>query len=179
MVNTMNDDLLKAIRTVPDFPKKGIMFRDITTLLKDPASFKRAVDVLHERYQHAQIQKVVGIESRGFILGSALAYTLGAGFVPIRKPGKLPARTYRQEYALEYGTDAIEIHIDALQPGERVLLHDDLLATGGTMRAACSLVERLGARVVGVSFLIELAFLNGRQHFPSYDVSSLLTYDSE
>jgi adenine phosphoribosyltransferase len=175
----MNDDLLRVIRTVPDFPKKGIMFRDITTLLKDPPSFRHAVDLLHHHYQHADIQKVVGIESRGFILGSALAYNLGTGFVPIRKPGKLPAQTIRQEYALEYGTDAVEIHVDALRPGERVLLHDDLLATGGTMRAACSLVERLGARVVGISFLIELAFLKGRQHFSAYDVFSLLTYDSE
>jgi adenine phosphoribosyltransferase len=175
----MNDDLLQSIRTVPNFPKEGIMFRDITTLLKDPDAFKRAVTILHDRYGGANIQKVVGIESRGFILGAALAHTLGCGFVPIRKPGKLPAETIRKEYALEYGTDAVEIHTDALKPGERVLLHDDLLATGGTMLAACSLVEQLGASIVGVCFLIELSFLHGREHFSSYDVYSLLSYDSE
>ena len=172
-------DLLGKIRTVPDFPRKGIMFRDITTLLKDGPAFAQAVDLLEKRYRQTKADKVVGIESRGFILGAPLALRLGAGFVPARKPGKLPAPVARQEYALEYGTDAIEIHRDALQPGERVLLHDDLLATGGTMTAACRLVESLGGTIIGISFLIELSFLKGRAKLTPYDVFSLLQYDSE
>ncbi len=175
----MNESLLATIRSVPDFPKKGIIFRDITTLLKNATAFSSAVDMLYDRYKGSQVQKVVGIESRGFILGSVLAYRLGVGFVPIRKPGKLPAPTFRQDYALEYGTDAIEIHKDALARGERVLLHDDLLATGGTMGAACKLVEQLGGTIVGISFLIELSFMNGRKNLGSYDIFSLLNYDSE
>lgn len=175
----MHDDLFASVRSIPNFPKQGIIFRDITTLLKDPAAFTKSLDMLHERYRSAGIQKVVGIESRGFILGAALAYRLHAGFVPIRKPGKLPAQTIRQEYALEYGTDAIEIHTDAIKPRERILLHDDLLATGGTMQAACTLVERLGASVAGICFLIELSFLNGRQHLKGYEIFSLLSYDKE
>lgn len=175
----MNESLLATIRSVPDFPKKGIVFRDITTLLKNATAFSSAVDMLYDRYKGSQVQKVVGIESRGFILGSVLAYRLGVGFVPIRKPGKLPAPTFRQDYALEYGTDAIEIHKDALARGERVLLHDDLLATGGTMGAACKLVEQLGGTIVGISFLIELSFMNGRKNLGSYDIFSLLNYDSE
>lgn len=175
----MNESLLATIRSVPDFPKKGIIFRDITTLLKNATAFSSAVDMLYDRYKGSQVQKVVGIESRGFILGSVLAYRLGVGFAPIRKPGKLPAPTFRQDYALEYGTDAIEIHKDALARGERVLLHDDLLATGGTMGAACKLVEQLGGTIVGISFLIELSFMNGRKNLGSYDIFSLLNYDSE
>lgn len=175
----MNESLLATIRSVPDFPKKGIIFRDITTLLKNATAFSSAVDMLYDRYKGSQVQKVVGIESRGFILGSVLAYRLGVGFVPIRKPGKLPAPAFRQDYALEYGTDAIEIHKDALARGERVLLHDDLLATGGTMGAACKLVEQLGGTIVGISFLIELSFMNGRKNLGSYDIFSLLNYDSE
>lgn len=175
----MNESLLATIRSVPDFPKKGIIFRDITTLLKNATAFSSAVDMLYDRYKGSQVQKVVGIESRGFIVGSVLAYRLGVGFVPIRKPGKLPAPTFRQDYALEYGTDAIEIHKDALARGERVLLHDDLLATGGTMGAACKLVEQLGGTIVGISFLIELSFMNGRKNLGSYDIFSLLNYDSE
>jgi adenine phosphoribosyltransferase len=171
--------LSDAIRSIPDFPKKGIVFRDITTLLKDANTLHHAVDLLHSRYEASQIDKVVCIESRGFILGSALAVSLGAGFVPIRKKGKLPAEVIREEYALEYGTDAIEMHMDALQPGERILLHDDLLATGGTMCAAVRLVEKLQAHIVGISFLIELSFLHGRKQLNKYDVFSLVQYDSE
>ena len=171
--------LSDAIRSIPDFPKKGIVFRDITTLLKDAEALKHAVNLLHSRYEAAGIDKVVCIESRGFVLGSALAVSLGAGFVPIRKKGKLPAEVIWEEYALEYGTDVIEMHKDALQPDERVLLHDDLLATGGTMCAAVKLVEKLQAHIVGISFLIELSFLQGRKHLNQYDVFSLIQYDSE
>jgi adenine phosphoribosyltransferase len=175
----MHDDLARTIRSVPDFPKPGIVFRDITTLLKDPASLRRAADAIAARYEHDRIAKVACVESRGFILGSIVAYRLGAGFVPIRKPGKLPAATLRETYALEYGTDAVEVHTDAVSPGERVLVHDDLLATGGTAAAACALVERLGGTVVGVSFLIELAFLKGRDRLPARTIHSLITYDRE
>ncbi|MCX6135701.1 MAG: adenine phosphoribosyltransferase [Ignavibacteriales bacterium] len=171
--------LASCIRTVPDFPKPGIMFRDITTLLKDAEAFQRAVDVLHSRYKEDKISKVVCIESRGFILGAALALRLKAGFVPIRKKGKLPAPTIGQSYALEYGTDIIEIHQDAITPGERVLIHDDLLATGGTVAAACKLVEKLEGSIAGLSFLIELGFLKGRAQLGSYDVFSIIQYDAE
>ena len=171
--------LLDAIRSIPDFPKKGIVFRDITTLLKDAEALHYAVDQLHSRYEAARVDKVVCIESRGFILGSALAVSLGAGFVPIRKKGKLPAEVIREEYALEYGTDIIEMHLDALKPGERILLHDDLLATGGTMCAAVKLVEKLQVHIVGISFLIELSFLHGRKHLNNYDVFSLVQYENE
>ncbi|HUI29318.1 MAG TPA: adenine phosphoribosyltransferase [Candidatus Acidoferrales bacterium] len=165
------------IRTVPDFPKKGIMFRDITTLLKDKDGFAYAIEKFYEHYKNKQIDKVVSVESRGFIFGSALAYKLGAGFVPIRKPGKLPAEVIRQEYQLEYGTDSMEIHRDAIQPGDRVLVHDDLLATGGTVAAACKLLERLQGKVEGICFLIELTPLNGRKAIPDIDVFSLIKYD--
>lgn len=175
----MNDDLRERIRSVPDFPKKGIVFRDITTLLKDPGALHSAVDRLALRYRAAGIEAVVCTEARGFILGAPLAYVLGAGFVPARKPGKLPAAAVRQEYALEYGSDAVEIHIDAIRPGQRILVHDDLLATGGTIQATCRLVERLGGKIVGVSFLIELSFLKGRERLKDYDVFSLVVYDSE
>ncbi|MBM4160554.1 MAG: adenine phosphoribosyltransferase [Ignavibacteria bacterium] len=171
--------LAAAIRNVPDFPKKGIVFRDITTLLKDPGTFRETVDVFHEKYRNAQIDKVACVEARGFILGAALALRLGAGFIPLRKRGKLPAQTIQEEYALEYGRDAIEIHADAIHPGDRVLLHDDLLATGGTISAACRLVERLGGTIVGVSFLVELSFLNGRNHLKGHDIFSIIQYDSE
>ena len=175
----LNEELLAKIRSIPDFPKKGIVFRDITTLLKDADGFASAVDTLYEHYKNSGVQKVVGIESRGFILGAALAYRLGVGFVLIRKPGKLPAATLKQDYALEYGTDAVEIHKDAIAPGERILLHDDLLATGGTMTAACKLVEQLGGKILGLAFLIELSFLNGRKNLGKYDIFSLVSYDSE
>jgi adenine phosphoribosyltransferase len=165
------------IRTVPDFPKKGIMFRDITTLLKDKEAFAFVVDEFYKHYRDKKIDKVVSVESRGFIFGSVLAYRLGAGFVPIRKPGKLPAAVIRQEYKLEYGTDSMEIHRDAIQPGDRVLVHDDLLATGGTVSAACKLIERLQGKVEGICFLIELTPLNGRKVIPDREVFSLIKYD--
>ena len=172
-------NLENKIRTIPDFPKKGIMFKDITTVLKDPEALAYCVDTLYEKYKNKGITKVIGIESRGFIIGAALAYRLGVGFVPIRKPGKLPAETIRQEYQLEYGTDAIEIHKDAIVHGEKVLLHDDVLATGGTMEAACKLVNQLGGVIVGLSFLLELSFLNPRKKLKNYDIFSLISYDSE
>jgi adenine phosphoribosyltransferase len=171
--------LRESIRSVPDFPKQGIVFRDITTLLKDPEALREAGASLLARYRHLRIDKVAAIESRGFILGGILAEKLGVGFVPIRKPGKLPAAVARKEYSLEYGTDALEIHRDAIRPGERVLLHDDLLATGGTAKAACSLIEELGGVVVGVAFLIELQFLAGRDALRGYDVYSLVQYGAE
>ena len=164
---------------MPDFPKRGIVFRDITTLLKDKKAFRKSVDIFYLRYKNKNIQKVVSVESRGFIFGSALAYRLKAGFVPVRKPGKLPAKTLREEYKLEYGTDALEIHTDAIDRGDRVLLIDDLLATGGTIVAASRLVEKLGGKIISIAFLIELAFLNGRQKLKAYDVSSIITYGSE
>ena len=170
---------MSYIRNVPDFPKKGIVFRDITTLLKEPNAFKKAVLTLYEKYKDAKIDKIIGVESRGFILGAALALKLGIGFVPIRKKGKLPAETVRQEYALEYGKDSIEIHKDAIRGGERVLIHDDLLATGGTIGAACKLVERLGGKIVGLCFLVELNFLKGRERLAKYDICSLIQYDKE
>lgn len=175
----MVKDLSSHIRSVPNFPKQGINFKDITTLLKDPDAFQSAVALLKDHYASTAIDKVVGIESRGFILGSVLAHQLGAGFVPVRKPGKLPAQTIRQEYALEYGVDCVEIHSDAIQPGERILIHDDLLATGGTAGAACRLVKELQGSIVGLSFLIELTFLKGRERLKPYDVFSLIQYDSE
>jgi adenine phosphoribosyltransferase len=174
------DAYLKSkIRSIPDFPKKGIVFRDITTLLKDPEALKRAVDMFYEQYRDHRVTKVVSVESRGFIFGAALAYRLNAGFVPIRKAGKLPGETIRQEYELEYGTDAIEIHADAIAPGDRIVIHDDLLATGGTVEAACALAERLQSEIVGISFLIELSFLNGRKRITKYPVQSLVSYDIE
>ncbi len=175
----MSIDLQVSIRSIPDFPKKGIVFRDITTLLKDPVAFAATVDLFYDRYKNEQITKVVSVESRGFIFGAPLAYKLGAGFVPVRKPNKLPADKLREEYALEYGTDAVEIHTDAIAEGERVILVDDLIATGGTILAAAKLVERLGGYVVGCGFLIELAFLNPRLRLSSYDVFSIISYDSE
>jgi adenine phosphoribosyltransferase len=175
----MDADLIQKIRSVPDFPKKGIIFRDITTLLKDGKALRQVVDMFYDRYKGMKVDKLVSVEARGFILGAALAYKLGVGFVPMRKPGKLPAATVRQEYALEYGTDSIEVHKDSIIPGDRVLVHDDLLATGGTTRAACKLVERLGGKIVGLSFLVELLFLHGRDQLPGYEIFSILEYESE
>ena len=175
----MNSNLIESIRSIPDFPKKGIVFRDITTLLKDPLAFNQAIDILTEHYRSKEIAKVVSVESRGFILGAPLAYTLGAGFVPVRKPKKLPAETIRQRYQLEYGTDALEIHKDAIAPGELVLIVDDLLATGGTILAAARLVEQLGGKIVSLAFLIELSFLNARARLGGYDLFSIIKYDSE
>ena len=167
-------DLRKFIREVPDFPKPGILFKDITTLLKEPAALDAAVRQLADPYRNAGVSLVAGIESRGFIFGAAVARELGAGFVPIRKSGKLPAETASQNYELEYGTDSIEIHTDAIVPGQRVLLVDDLLATGGTMEAAVKLVKRLRARVAGIAFLIELTALDGRSRLPGESVMALV-----
>ena len=170
-------EALKArIRDVPDFPKPGIVFKDITTLLKDPEGLRRSGDLLADLVRDRKVSKVVAIESRGFILGGLVADRLGLGFVPVRKPGKLPARTRKASYALEYGTDSLEIHDDALHPGESVLVVDDVIATGGTARATAELVEGLGARVEAYLFLIELAFLNGRAKLEGYDVLSLIRY---
>ena len=172
-------DLKELIRTVPNFPKEGIMFRDITTLLKSPEGYKQTLDELVNLSKNKGITKVIGIESRGFIFGGSLAEKLGAGFIPVRKPGKLPAPTVSESYILEYGTDSIEIHKDAIVPADKVLLHDDLLATGGTMEAACKLVKKLGAEIVQISFLIELSFLNGRDKLKEYEIHSLIDYDAE
>jgi len=169
-------DLAALIRDVPDFPIEGVLFKDITTLLQNAEGFRAAVDGLASRYADQQIDQVVAIESRGFIFGAPLAYNLGAGLVPIRKGGKLPAKTISAEYNLEYGTATLEIHVDAIHPGEKVLLVDDLLATGGSARAAIDLVERLGGLVVGVAFLIELAFLRGAKKLEGYDVFSLIRF---
>ena len=167
-------DLEKYIRDIPDFPTKGIIFKDITPLLADPGALDEAVRRLAEPYEGTGVQCVAAVESRGFIFGAAVARQLGAGFVPIRKPGKLPHETVSKEYSLEYGTDAVEIHTDAVSPGSKVLMVDDLLATGGTMAAACELVASLGGRIVGIAFLIELGFLNGRAKLAGYDLHTLI-----
>ena len=173
----MSSDLAQFIRDVPDFPKKGILFKDITPLLKDPSAFARAIDSLAARHREDRIDAVAAVESRGFIFGGALAVRLGAGFIPIRKPGKLPHLTLSETYSLEYGTDCIEIHRDAVKNGDRVLIVDDLLATGGTASAAANLITRMGAKVVGASFLIELAFLPGRARLAEIPVFSIISYD--
>ena len=170
------DDLKKMIREVPDFPKKGILFYDITTLLKDKVGFKKVIDVLTEQIRPLRPDSVLGIEARGFIFAPALAYNLGAGFVPVRKPKKLPAETERISYELEYGMDTLEVHKDAIKPGMRAVIADDLLATGGTALASVRLVEKLGGQVAGISFVIELEFLKGRDRLNGYDVVSLLKY---
>jgi adenine phosphoribosyltransferase len=171
------DHLKKLIREVPDFPKKGILFYDITTLLKDKVGFATLIDALSEHYLNEKIDTVLAIEARGFIFGPALAYRLNAGFVPIRKPGKLPAETVRLTYDLEYGQDTLEIHKDAIQPGQRVIIVDDLLATGGTANACAKLAKSLGADIAGMGFVVELDFLNGREKFDGTEVFSLLHYD--
>ncbi len=169
---------LKAlIRTVPDFPKPGILFYDITTLLKDKNGFAQLIDAFAAHYIGKKVDLVLGIEARGFIFGPALAYRLNAGFVPVRKPKKLPAPAAKVSYDLEYGQDSLEIHLDAIQPGQRVLLVDDLLATGGTMAATVQLVEQLGGQIAGIAFAIELDFLKGRAKLKNYEVFSLLHYD--
>ncbi|KAF0141085.1 MAG: adenine phosphoribosyltransferase [Stygiobacter sp.] len=172
-------ELEKLIRDVPNFPKEGIIFKDITTLLKDSTGLNATINALYDLAKGKGITKVAGIESRGFILGGALAQKLNAGFVPIRKPKKLPAETISASYELEYGTDKIEIHKDAIVPGDKVLLHDDLLATGGTMEAAVKLIEQLGGEVVQISFIIELDFLKGKEKLKNYEVHSLIHYDAE
>jgi adenine phosphoribosyltransferase len=170
-------ETLKAkIRHVPDFPKPGILFYDITTLLNDPQGFRDMIGAIAGPFVGKGVQQVVGIESRGFILAGAVANALGAGFVPIRKPGKLPSKTHREDYALEYGTDCLEIHCDAFDPGQKVLLVDDVLATGGTAKAAAGLIRRVGGDLVGASFLIELSFLNGRAKLHGEQVFSVLQY---
>ncbi len=170
-------NLKKLIREVPDFPKEGILFYDITTLLKDKDGFRHTIDALKEQYASLQVDLVIGIEARGFIFAPALAYALGAGFVPVRKPKKLPAERAAVSYALEYGTDSLEVHRDAITKGSRVLIVDDLLATGGTACAATRLVEDLGGIVAGVAFVVELTFLGGRAKLNGYEVYSLLQYD--
>lgn len=171
------EDIKKMIRNIPDFPKEGIIFRDITTAIKDKDTMKKIVDLMADEYKNEKIDYVAGIESRGFIFGMPIAYKLGCGFIPIRKPGKLPAKTISREYSLEYGTDKIEIHKDALKAGDRVLVVDDLLATGGTAAAACELVKDTGATLVGVSFVIELEALEGRKKLSKdLKVSTLVKY---
>jgi adenine phosphoribosyltransferase len=170
-------DLRAKIRDIKDFPTEGILFKDITTLLKDGPAFRRVIDLLSERYQRERVDVVVGVESRGFIFGGALAHQLNAGFVPVRKLGKLPGKTIEVEYELEYGRDALAVHEDAIRAGQRVLAVDDLLATGGTMAATLRLIQQLGGQVVGVAFMIELAFLHGRDKLKNYPLHSLITYD--
>ncbi|HDS08971.1 MAG TPA: adenine phosphoribosyltransferase [Firmicutes bacterium] len=169
-------DLAKQIRDVPDFPKEGILFKDITTLLKNPDGFKESIDSIAELYKNKGIKKVVGVESRGFIIGAPVAYQIGAGFVPIRKPGKLPAETISITYELEYGTDTIEAHRDAILSGEKVLIVDDLLATGGTAKAAASLVRQMGGEIVGIAFLVELEFLQGIKNLENYNITSIIKF---
>ena len=171
------EPLKKLIREVPDFPKPGILFYDITTLIKDRRGLALLIDALAEHYIDKKIDLVLGMEARGFIFGPALAYRLNAGFVPVRKPGKLPAATIKYDYALEYGTNTLEIHKDAIQRGQRVIIVDDLLATGGTAEATAKLAESLGADIAGLGFVVELDFLNPRQKLKQYDVFSLLHYD--
>ena len=175
----MQEELKTYIRSIKDFPVKGIMFRDITTLLKEPKAISKTIKALLTFTNGIKIDKVVGIESRGFIFGSLLAQKLDVGFILARKPGKLPAETESETYQLEYGEDKIEIHKDAISEGDKVLLHDDLLATGGTAAAAAKLIDKLGGEVVQVSFVIELTFLNGREKLKGYPVKSIITYDSE
>jgi len=171
------DDLKKLIREIPDYPKPGILFYDVTTLLKDKKGFHALIDRMCQHYDGRKIDLVVGIEARGFILAPALAYRLSAGFVPVRKPKKLPAKTAQVSYALEYGTDSLEIHEDAVQKGQCVLLCDDLLATGGTAAAAVQLIRSLGGNVDGAAFAVELSFLKGRNKLPGLDIFSLIQYD--
>lgn len=168
--------LADKIRDVPNFPREGILFKDITTLLQDARAFRQAVDLMAQTYYDKSVELVVGVESRGFIFGGALAYLLNAGFVPVRKEGKLPSQKISESYALEYGSAVLEIHKDAIRPGEAVVIVDDLLATGGTARATAHLVQQLGGRVVGISFLIELKFLKGAAHLSEYNVVSHLKF---
>lgn len=169
-------NLEAKIRDVPDFPIRGVMFKDITTLLKDPDAYHHAIDSLVERYKDRKVDIVVGMESRGFVFAAPLAYLLGAGLVPVRKLGKLPAETVRAEYSLEYGTNTLEVHKDAIEPGQQVLIVDDLLATGGTTAATVKLVEILGGKVAGIAFLIELTFLKGREKLKGYEVFAKIAY---
>jgi len=169
-------DLKATIREIPDWPKKGILFYDLTTLLKNASAFREAVDALIAPFREREIDLVAGIEARGFIFAPIVAYALRAGFVPVRKPGKLPASTHRATYQLEYGTDSLEIHQDAIRPGQRVVIVDDLIATGGTARAVADIVSQMGANVVALAFLVELEFLKGRDKLPDYEIVSILKY---
>ena len=166
-----------AIRAIPDYPKKGILFRDITTLLKDPETFSEIIDIMAERYKDNPPTQIIGIESRGFIFGMVLAYKLGVGFVPIRKKGKLPYKTYEASYELEYGTAVVEVHTDALTSDDKVVIVDDLLATGGTAVAAISLVEKFDAEVLGLDFVVELNSLNGRERLQGYKINTVVDYE--
>ena len=175
-----NDQIIQnknVIRDVPDYPKERIIFKDITTLLQDAGLFGLSIDILYQSVEGMSIDAIAAIESRGFIFGSVLAYKMGVGFIPIRKPGKLPAEIISEEYALEYGTDKIEIHKDAINPGQKILLVDDLLATGGTAKAACSLIEKSGGAVETVLFMIELSFLKGRKLLEGYTITSIIDFD--
>lgn len=172
-------DLKKIIRNVNDFPKKGIIFRDITTLLKQPQALNYTADKLYDFAKQKNITKVVGIESRGFIFGAILAQKLNAGFVPVRKAGKLPADKISESYQLEYGIDVLEIHYDSIEPADKVLVHDDLIATGGTIEAVCKMIEKLGAEVSQISCVIELSFLKGREKLSKYDLYSIVVYENE
>jgi adenine phosphoribosyltransferase len=175
----LSDSIKSKIRTVPHWPKEGIMFKDITTLLKDPDGFKETIDLLFNRYKDKKIDKVVGIESRGFIFGAPLAYLLGCGFVPVRKPGKLPAECESEEYTLEYGKDKIEIHKDAISNGDRVLIVDDLIATAGTASAARNLVKKLGGELVECAFIVELIDLKGRDKLKGENIYSIVEFEGE
>jgi len=176
----MNNSLLeKSIRNIPDFPKPGILFRDVTTLIQNKETFKKAVDLLAKKYKAKGFDKVVGVEARGFIFGAALAYKIGAGFVPLRKKGKLPFKTISTTYQLEYGTDTLEIHKDAIAPGEKILIIDDLLATGGTVKAVTELVKQLGGKISGIGFVIELVDLHGKDKLKEYPVFSLIKFKGE
>lgn len=169
-------DLKKYIREIPDFPIKGVLFRDVTTLLKEPEPMRYVIDTIVEKYQDQRVDKLVSIEARGFIFGGVIAYRLGCGFVPVRKPGKLPAATVAMDYALEYGKNTIEIHKDAITPGDRVLVFDDVLATGGTVKATCELIEKLGGTVIGCAFVSDLTYLGGSAKLSRYEVFSLIQY---
>lgn len=169
-------DIKNFIRDIPDFPKPGILFKDITPLLQDPSAFQASVDQLIEQVDKKGCEAIVGIESRGFIFGAAMALQMGIGFIPVRKPGKLPYETISASYELEYGTDSIEIHKDALKKGQKVVIVDDLLATGGTMEACCRLVEGIGAEISSCNFVVELSFLNGREKLKGYNLKSLITF---
>jgi adenine phosphoribosyltransferase len=175
----MTESIKSKIRTIPDWPKKNVMFRDITTLLKNPDGLKETVDLLYDRYADKKIDKVIGIESRGFILAAPLAYRLGCGFVPVRKPGKLPGEIESEEYSLEYGTDKIEIHKDAITKGDKVLIVDDLLATGGTMNAARNLVKKLEGEIVECAFVVELPDLKGREKIKGENIFSIVKFEGE
>lgn len=169
-------DLKKYIRNIPDFPTKGIMFKDITTLLKEPEPFKYVIDTIVDRYKNENVDKLVSVEARGYIFGGVIAYNLNCGFVPVRKPGKLPAETISKEYTLEYGTNKVEIHKDAITEGEKVLVFDDLLATGGTVQATCQLVEQLGGKIIACAFITKLSYLHGDKKLKDYKIFSLVDY---